>query len=214
MKSFLVIGIGRFGFNLAKTLYELGHEVLAIDEDEERIEEIAEYVTHAVAGDATDETVLKSLGARNFDVAVVALGESMEASILITVLLKEMGVKYIVGKAQSELHAKILTKVGIDRAILPERDMGVRVAHNLAQSNILDYIELSPEHSILEMSVPKKWIGKTLRELDVRARYGVSIMAVKNGVDINISPDPESILSDEDVLVIIGDNDDLNKIKM
>ncbi|WP_094547454.1 potassium channel family protein [Petroclostridium xylanilyticum] len=212
MSSFVVIGIGRFGRSVAKTLYELGNEVLAIDENEEIIQDISEYVTHAVAGDVTDENVLKSLGIRNFDVAVVAIGGNMESSILVTVLLKEMGVKYILAKAQSELHAKVLSRVGADRVILPERDMGVRVAHNLVSTNILDYIELSPDYSIMEITAPEHWEGKTLKELNVRVRYGINIMAIKNGTEINISPKADDVIRQDDVLVVIGSNDDLNKL--
>ncbi|MBZ4645041.1 MAG: trk/ktr system potassium uptake protein [Petroclostridium sp.] len=212
MSSFVVIGIGRFGRSVAKTLYELGNEVLAIDENEEIIQDISEYVTHAVAGDVTDENVLKSLGIRNFDVAVVAIGGNMESSILVTVLLKEMGVKYILAKAQSELHAKVLSRVGADRVIFPERDMGVRVAHNLVSTNILDYIELSPDYSIMEITAPEHWEGKTLKELNVRVRYGINIMAIKNGTEINISPKADDVIRQDDVLVVIGSNDDLNKL--
>jgi len=138
MNSFVVIGMGRFGQSVAKTLYQLGKDVLVIDQDEEVIQEISEEVTHAVVGNATDEHVLKSLGIRNFDVAVVAIGVDIQSSILVTVLLKELGVKYVVAKAQTELHAKVLNKVGADKVIFPERDMGIRVARNLVSTNIPD----------------------------------------------------------------------------
>ncbi len=212
MRSFVVLGMGRFGQSVAKTLYELGYEVLAIDRDEEVIQNMTEYVTHAVIADVTDENILKSLGVRNFDVAVVTIGGDLQASILVTLMLKEMGVKYILTKARSEIHARVLQKVGADRVIFPEQDMGVRVAHNLVSTNILDYIELSPDYSIIEIAVPEPWVGQTLVELNVRVRYGINIMAIKNGNDINISPKADDKIKYDDVLVIIGANADINKL--
>lgn len=212
MDSFVVLGIGRFGQSIAKTLYEAGYEVLAIDQNEEIVQNISDHVTHAVAGDVTDEKVLRSLGIRNFDVAIVAIGGNMESSILITLLLKECGVKHVLAKAQSDLHAKVLSRVGADKVIFPERDMGVRVAHNLVSKNILDYIELSPDYSIIETIVPENWDGKTLQELNVRGKHGINIMAIKNGKEINISPKADDIIKKDDTLVVVGSNGDLNKL--
>lgn len=213
MRSFVVLGMGRFGQSVAKTLYELGYEVLAIDNDEEVIQDMTDYVIHAVIADATDENVLKSLGVRNFDVAVVTIGGDMQSSILVTLILKEMGVKYILAKARSELHAKVLNKVGADRVIFPERDMGTRVAHNLVSSNILDYIELSPDYSIIEVAAPEQWVGKSLVELNVRVKYGINIMAIKNGKEINISPRADDTIKRDDVVVIIGANADISRLE-
>ncbi|MDK2798594.1 MAG: trk/ktr system potassium uptake protein [Clostridiales bacterium] len=213
MRSFVVLGAGRFGESVAKTLYESGYEVLAIDQSEEIIQELSDYVTHAVVGDVTDENVLKSLGVRNFDVALVAIGGNMESSILVTLLLKEMGVKYILAKAQNALHAKVLSRVGADRVIFPERDMGIRVAYNLVSTNVLDFIELSPDYSIIEITVPQQWEGKSLRELNIRANYGINIMAIKNGTQINISPKADDVIKHDDILVLIGSNEDLNKLE-
>ena len=162
-KQFVVIGLGRFGESVAKTLYSLGHEVLAIDMDEDSVQEIADNVTHAVQMDATDESALKTLGLRNFDVAVVTIGSNIQASVMITLLVKELGVKYIIAKGQSDLHAKVLYKIGADRVVLPEKDMGVRVAHNLVSASILDFIELSPDYSIMELRVLNEWDGKSLK---------------------------------------------------
>lgn len=142
-KQFVVVGLGRFGESLAKTVYDLGHDVLVIDMDEEKIADIADYVTHAVQMDATDENALKKLGVSNFDVAIVTIGSDIQASVMSTLLMREMGVKYVIAKGHSDLHAKVLYKIGADKVILPEKDMGKRVAHNLISSNILDYIELS-----------------------------------------------------------------------
>ncbi len=213
MRSFVVLGIGRFGESVAKALYESGYEVLAIDKNEEVIQDISEHVTHAIVGDITDESVLKSIGVRNFDVAVVAVGNNMESSILVTVILKEMGIKYILAKAQNDLHAKVLNRVGADRVVFPERDMGIRVAHNLVSANILDYIELSPDYSIIEVKAPESWNYKTLKQLDVRAKYGLNIMAIRTSKDVNISPHAEDIIRKDDILVVIGSNSDINRLE-
>jgi len=164
-KQFLVIGLGRFGRAVAKTLFSMGHDVLAIDIDEDIVQEISDHVTHAVQLDATDESALKTIGINNFDVAVVTIGSNIQASVMITLVLKELGIKFIVCKGDSDLHAKVLYKIGADRIIQPEKDMGTRVAHNLASSNILDYIELSPEYSIIEIEAPREWFNHTLKEL-------------------------------------------------
>ena len=169
-KQFVIIGLGRFGSSIAKTLYSLGNDVLAIDKDEDVVQEIADNVTHAVQLDATDENALKSLGIRNFDVAVVTIGDNIQSSIMATLLVKELGVKYIIAKGHSDLHAKVLYKIGADRVVLPEKDMGIRVAHNLVSSNILDYIELSEDYSVMEIQVLDEWSGKTLNELKIRRR--------------------------------------------
>jgi trk system potassium uptake protein TrkA len=213
MKQFVVIGCGRFGSSVARTLYSLGYDVLAIDENEDVIQGIADSVTHAVQVDATDETSLKSLGIRNFDVAVVTIGSDIQSSILITLIAKELGIKYVVTKAQNELHAKVLYKIGADRVVFPERDMGVRVAHNLVSSNILDYIEVAPDYSIVEISALKEWEGKNLKDLNMRAKYGINVMAIKHGSEINISPNALDMINKDDVLVVVGHNDDIQKIE-
>lgn len=212
-KQFIVIGLGRFGSSIARTLYSLGNDVLAIDSSEDTIQEIADSVTHAVQADATDENALKSLGLRNFEIAVIGMGSDIQASIMVTLLVKELGVKYVIAKAQNELHAKVLYKIGADRVIFPERDMGIRVAHNLASSNILDYIELSPDYSIAEISAIPEWIGKSLREINMRSRYGINVMAIKRDNDINVSPTADDGVIDGDILVVIGGTVELNKIE-
>lgn len=212
-KQFVVIGLGRFGTSVAKTLYSLGNDVLAIDVDEETVQNISDSVTHSVQADATDENTLRSLGIRNFDVAVVTIGSDLQSSVMVTLLLKELGVDHIIAKANSEIHAKVLYKIGADRVVLPERDMGVRVAHNLVSSNILDYIELSPDYSIAEIANPKAWQGKTLQELNLRANFGINIVAVKKDNDINVSPMADDKLEAGDVIVAIGCADELNKLE-
>jgi len=211
-KQFVVIGLGRFGTSLAKTLYSLGHEVLAVDENEEAVQDIVEHVTHAVQADATDESSLNALGIRNFDVAIIAIGNDMQASILVTLMVKELGLKYVVTKAMNDLHAKVLYKTGADRVVFPEREMGVRVANNLISSNILEYIELSDDYSIVETQTLKEWIGKNLIEINMRAKYGINVMAIKRGTGINISPKADDIIEEGDTLIVVGKNDDLNRL--
>ena len=213
MKNYVVIGCGRFGSSVAKTLYSLGHEVLAIDKNEEKVQNIAEQVTHAVEADCTDENVLRSLGIRNFDVAVISIGSDIQSSIMATLIAKELGVHYVLCKAQNELQAKVLYKIGADRVVFPERDMGIRVAHNLVSQNVLEYIELDPHYSIAEIVAPSKWIGKTIGQLDLRANYGITVMAVKQGININISPEADDVLKAGDILVVIGKNEQINKVE-
>lgn len=214
MKQFVVIGCGRFGSSLAKTLYEAGYDVLAIDKDEEIIQEVSSFTTHSVQLDATDEGALHSLGIRNFDVAVVAIGSDIQSSILITLMVKEMGVKYVVAKALNQLQGKVLTKIGADRIIYPEREMGVRVAQNLMSSNILDNIDLVSDYSVLEISVLKEWVGKSLQELNMKRKYGISILIIKRGDTIDVSPDSNVKLQAEDVLIVLGHKDELKKLDL
>lgn len=212
-KQFVIIGLGRFGSSIAKTLYSLGNDVLAIDKDEDVVQEIADSVTHAVQLDATDENALRTLGIRNFDVAVVTIGDNIQSSIMATLLVKELGVKYIIAKGHSDLHAKVLYKIGADRVVLPEKDMGIRVAHNLVSANILDYIELSEDYSIMEIQVIKEWAGNTLKELKLRSKYGINVMAIKRGDEVNLSPAADDIIEEDDIIVSIGSAEDLSKLE-
>ncbi|EPY2273702.1 potassium channel family protein [Clostridium sporogenes] len=213
-KQFVVIGLGRFGTSVAKTLYTLGNDVLAIDSSEDIVQSISDSVTHSVQIDATDENSLRALGIRNFDVAVITIGSDIQASTMATLLVKEMGVKHIIAKANTEIHAKVLYKIGADRVVFPERDMGVRVAHNLVSTNILDYIELSPNYSIAEIVIPKPWHGKTLNELNIRANYGINVVALKRGEEINVSPVAEDTIESGDIIVAIGSEEDLTKVEI
>ena len=212
-KQFVIIGLGRFGSSVAKTLYALGHDVLAIDSNEDLVQEISDSVTHAVQMDATDENALRTLGLRNFDVAVVTIGANIQASVMATLLVKDMGIKYIIAKGNSDLHAKVLYKIGADRVILPEKDMGVRVAHNLVSSSILDYIELSPDYSIIEIESPIEWYGKSMKELSLRSKYGINVMAIKRNNEVNISPDADDVINKDDIVVAIGSAEDLTKLE-
>lgn len=213
MKSFVVIGCGRFGTSVATTLHSLGKEVLAIDCSEEKVQDISRQVTHAVQANVMDESVLKDLGISNFDVAIIAIGSDLEASIMATLVAKELGIKHVVTKAQSKLHAKILVKIGADKIIFPERDMGVRVAHNLVSSNILDYIALSTDYGILEITALKEWANQSLAELKLSTKYGINVMVIKKKKEIKVPPSGQDIIENGDILVVIGATDDLSKIE-
>ncbi|MFZ2258714.1 MAG: TrkA family potassium uptake protein [Clostridiaceae bacterium] len=204
-KQFVLIGLGQFGISVAETLSSLGQDVLAVDKDELVIQEIADKVTHAVQMDATDEHALRTLGVRNFDVAVVTVGSNIQASIMITLLLREAGVKYIICKGQSELHKKVLLKIGADRVVLPEKDMGIRVAHNLVSPKLVDFLEISNDYQIIEIKSPKEWIGKSLKELNIRGKYGITVVAIRMGnKELNISPNADVIIPENSLIVAVG----------
>jgi len=209
MKQVAVIGLGRFGSSVARTLAESGCEVLAVDADEARVKAVADEVTDAVRANALEEEALRALGLRNFEVVVVAIGHEVEASILVTVLLKEMGISKIVAKAQDELHGRVLQKVGADMVVFPERDMGVRLAHTLISRNVIDEIQLSTDYSILEMVVPHRFLGRNLKELELRQRFGLTILAIRREDRIIVSPDAEQTLEEGDILVALGQPDKL-----
>ncbi|QGQ44761.1 potassium channel family protein [Metabacillus sediminilitoris] len=209
IKQYAVIGLGRFGTSIARRLNEAGQEVLGIDVNEERVEDVELYVTHAAVADSTDEKALTSLGVRNFDCVIVAIGNDMQASILTVMLLKDLGVKKVIAKALGKRHGKVLDRIGADWIIYPERDMGERVANQLLSPNMLNYIELSKEYNIEEIMIPSKMAGKNLRELDIRAKYNISVIAIVSEGDIIISPSPEQTIHEGDLLVVIGSRDDL-----
>lgn len=213
MKQFIIIGIGKFGESIATNLYKMGHDVLAVDIDEERVQYIANKVTHAVQADATEEGTLEALGVKHFDGAVVTIGESVQASILITLLCKELGIRHVLAKAQNELHAKVLYKIGADRVVFPERDMGLRVAHSLVSTSFLDYIELTPDYSIVELKAAKDWQGKSLKDLNIRAKYGINIMAIKQDDKVVVSPAADDVIQRDDVLVVIGKAEDIYRFQ-
>ncbi|WP_352417927.1 TrkA family potassium uptake protein [Proteiniborus sp.] len=213
MKQFVVIGCGRFGTSVAKTLYNQGHDVLAIDGNEEIVQEISDSVTYAAQADVQDENSLKSLGIRNFDVAVISIGSNIQASIMATLIVKEMGVKTVIAKAQNDVHAKVLYKIGADKVVFPERDMGVRVAHNLVSPNILDYIELSPDYSIVEIAAIAEWENKSLKELKLPTKYGVNVMAIKQIDSMNVTPKADDVIKAGDILIVLGNNKDLSELE-
>ncbi len=212
-KQFAVIGLGRFGGSICREFAKMGYEVMAVDRDIERVNEYASIATQAVQANSTDEKALSALGIRNFNHVIVSIGEDIQSSILTTLLLKEAGVNKVWVKAQNDYHHKVLEKVGADRIIHPERDMALRVAQLITSEKIIDFIELSNEHSIIEVGVTVKLAGKTLTELDVRAKYGCNIVAIKKDNDILVSPIANVVLKPGDVLVVIGQNKDLNRFE-
>jgi trk system potassium uptake protein TrkA len=213
MNQFVIIGLGRFGSSLGTELIKLGYEVLGVDRDEEKVQELSNVLTHAVVADATEEEVLRSIGARNFDCGVVAIGDDIQASILATILLKDLGVKKVVAKAVSDLHGRVLERVGVDRIIYPERDMGIRVAHQLVSPNLLDYIELSKQYTIAELTVPQCLSGKSLDDVNPRGKFGCSIVAINKPKGIIIAPAAKDVLSKDDVMVVIGTNNQIEQFQ-
>lgn len=213
MNSYIVLGLGRFGKSFAKTLSDLGHDVLGVDKNPQTVQDVSEYLAHVITSEISNEDFLKSIGVSNFDAAIVAIGSDLQSSILTTALLKELGAKYIISKAQNDLHAKVLMTVGANRVIFPERDMAIRVANNLASHNIIDSIQLSGDYSIMETNIPEKWIGKTISDLAIRSKYRVNILAVRKGDELNISPGADYIFKDDDIVSIMGKNKDLKDLQ-
>lgn len=211
-KSYAVIGLGQFGMSVAETLAESDCDVLAIDAREENIQEIADKVTYAVRADVREPEVLRTLGVQNVDVAVIAVAENMEASIMATMQAKELGVPYVLAKAMNALHGKILEKIGADRVIYPEQSMGLRVARNLMSGGFLDVFELSTEFSMAEFPVPTEWVGKSLQELQLRESHDINIIAIKVGDDVEINLDPVKPLEADWHLMAIGKNKVLERL--
>lgn len=212
-RDFAVIGLGRFGGSICRKLSEEGMDVLAIDKNEDKVNEYKNIASHAVIADSTDESTLKELGLKNIDHVIVAIGDNIQASILTTVILTDLDIKKITVKANNDYHEKILNKIGAHQVVHPERDMGRRIAHNIISNNILDYLELSDEHSIVEVKAGKKMLGKSLVDLDIRANYGCNVVAIKQGKDINVSPSAEDTLKENDILIVIGADKDISRFE-
>lgn len=210
-KQFAVLGLGSFGFSLATTLEELGCEVIAVDKSDDKVQQIADEVSYAMCADIQDKELMKTLGARNLDGVLVATSEDLEVSILATLMAKELGAPFVLAKAQSDVHAKILTKLGADKVVFPERDMGSRVAKIVATKNLADWVSLSPDFSMVEAPVPKQWIGKSLRELNVREIYGVNVVGIIRNKDVRVNIKAEECFASGDMMIIIGKNEILNK---
>ena len=212
-QEFAVIGLGRFGMSVARTLSELGQEVFAIDVDEDKVQRIAPVVTHAVVADVADIEAMRSIGIRNVDVAVITVGSEVKASMVGTMVLRELGVRTIVAKANDDLHGKVLEKLGADRVVYPERDGGSRLARVLTSTNLIEQIDLDPDYSIVEMTAPSSLAGKSLAELAVRARFGVYVMAIRSGDVMTVAPGADDVIREDDVLVVIGRNDRLQRFR-
>ncbi|MBQ8201730.1 MAG: TrkA family potassium uptake protein [Clostridia bacterium] len=211
-KQFLVLGLGRFGASVAQNLCRLGHEVLAVDSDEQLVNDVAPYVTKAIQADATDENALLMMGVSDYDAAVVAIGSNIRDSILVTVLCKEAGVPQVIAKAVDELHAKVLRKVGADKVVFPERDMGQRVARLLDTPNILEMMELSDEFQIAEVLVPERWCGHSLAEINVRRDYHLTIVGIRREGVFRVSPGAHEVFQAHDILIVLGRQRDIDLI--
>jgi trk system potassium uptake protein TrkA len=212
-KQFAVIGLGRFGGSVCRELYTLGHEVLAIDMNIDRVEDFIQYSTHAIQGNSTDEMFLKSIGIRNFDHVIVAIGENIQDSVLTTLNLKEFGIHTVWVKAQNIYHQKVLEKIGADRVIHPEVEMGIRTAQSMSSDLLLDYINLSEEYSIIEIRASLPIHNRSLLDLNVRAKFGITILAIKRKNTMNVSPLPTDVIFEGDILVAMGLNDDLKRFE-
>lgn len=212
-KQYVVLGLGNFGTSVALSLQRLGCEVIAVDEDMEKVEQIAESVSYAMKANINDPDLLKSLEVENLDGIIIAISENMETNIMAALLAKEAGASYVLAKARDEMHGTILKKLGVDAIVYPEWEMGARVAKNLVSTNFADWITLSPEYSMIEMSIPKKWAGQTLTELDVRKEYGVSVVGYMDGDEVEINPNPNVPLKENIILILVGKNKDLQLLR-
>ena len=211
VKSYAVLGLGSFGKSVARSFMELGIEVLAVDRNKIIVNEIASEVTYAVQMDVTNEDALKSIGVEKMDGVIVAIGENLEASVMATLLVKELGVPYVVAKAETEMQKKILEKIGADKVVFPEKEMGVRLAKNIA-GNFLDVFDLSSKDSMVELKVKEEWIGKSIRELDFRNRYHLNIVDFRRDGKLDSFPDPDDVLQRDDIIITVGKNEDLSRI--
>jgi len=212
-QDFAVLGLGMFGGSICRELSKEGKQVLAVDINEDKVNEFKNIASHAVIADTTDEDTLRELGIKSIDHVIVAIGENIQASILTAVILTDLNIKKITVKAQNDYHEKILNKIGVDEVVHPERDMGKRIAHHIISSNVLDYLELSDEHSIVEVKAGRKMAGRTLIELDIRNKYGCNVVAIKKGQDINVSPASNEAIQADDILIVVGTNNDISKFE-
>jgi len=214
MKQFVVIGCGRFGKSLATNLSELDHEVLLIDNNQDTVDEMSRIVTHAVCADVTVEGTLEALGVQNFDTVIIGISSNLEAAIMATVEAKDLGVGTVIVKVKDSIHGNIIAKVGADRIIIPEKDAGVRLAHNLTSSKIVDYIEVSDEFSLMEVKAPKDWYGESIESLNIRERHGLTIVAIKSKGSAIINPSPKYKIEIEYTLLVVGKVVDIEKLAM
>lgn len=213
MDSYVVVGLGRFGAQVARQLCALGCEVLAMDLSSELVHQVANDVTHAVVADGQDKEVLKALGVKNMDCAIVAIGDNLAASVLTTMNMKELGIPYVVCKAHDDTHRKVLEKLGADRIVIPEQENAARLARSLSTPNVLDYIELSEDYGIVEVPAPAVWCGKSLKELNVRAKLGANILAIRRNGGMNVSPAADFAILEGDVVVVLGDSRALDAVR-
>ena len=211
-KQFIVVGLGRFGRAIAETLCQDGAEVLGVDRRMDLVEDMRDALTHVVQMDAMDRDALSALGVQDFDVTFVTMGSDIRASGTIVMLLKELGAKRVIAKAHDDFHGRMLEKLGADQVLFPERDMGRRVAHMLVSGNIIDYIELSSEYSMAEIRPMGEWVGKSLGELSLRSKHGINVVAIRTGEALNAMPMPETVIQEEDVLLVVVKDKTLEKL--
>lgn len=211
MKSILLIGLGRFGKHVAMKLHSLGHQIMAVDDDEERVNEILPYVTNAIIGDSTSETFLSSLGVSNFDVCIVAIGSNFQSSLETTSLLKELGAKQVVSRASRDVHEKFLLRNGADEVVYPEKQLATWTAIRYSSEHILDYIELDGEHAVYEVNIPANWLGKTVGQIDIRKKFNINIMGLRNGERLELTVTPDTMLSSGKTLMVLGQYKDIQK---
>ena len=212
MKSFLVIGLGRFGFNMVETLVELKNEVMAVDISEEKVENLLPLVTDGQIGDSTNENFIKSLGVSNFDVCIVAIGEDFQSSLITTALLKDHGAKFVLARASNDVQAKLLSRIGADKVVFSEKEMARRLAVKYSTKGLFEYFELSDNISMCEIITPKNWVGKTVIELDVRKKYNISVIATKEGGKIKALPGTEHVFNNNETLILLGNMADVRRI--
>lgn len=212
-KEFVVIGMGQFGSSVAKTLANAGATVMAVDKDEEYLEKVASYVTHAVCADVSNPEAMKQLGIQNYDGAIVGIGDDLESSVLVTLQLKEMGVSFVMAKAVNDLGGRILQKVGADKVIFPDREIGIRIGNEIMNGNYFEAIEVSEEYSIVDLTVPHAWIGKTLRDINIRSQYGVNVIGIRGIDKVNINPEADYKLQEQDILIVLGHNGEIQKLR-
>ena len=212
-KQYIVIGLGRFGRAIAETLCKAGEEVLGVDRRMDLVEEMRDVLTHTIQLDAMDRDALAALGVQDFDIAFVTMGSDIRASGTIVLQLKELGAKKVIAKAQDEFHGRMLEKLGADQVLFPERDMGRRVAHNLVSGNIIDYLELSSQYSMAEIRPKREWVGKALKQLEMRNRLGINVVAIRSGDELNAMPMPDTTLGEDDVLLVVTSEETLKKLR-
>ncbi len=213
-RQIVVIGLGRFGISLATTLSAAGHDVLAVDKDENKVQNIASQVTHAIQADATNESVLRELGVANFDIAIVAIGSAIESSVLSTILLKKLGVHYVIARANDELHGSILEKIGADSVVYAEREMGIKVAHGVTLTEVSDYMTVAPGYGIAKFTVPPHLVGESLSKVGFgyKGKWEVATLLIQRGKEVIVTPSLGEVVKPEDVLILAGSDDKLEKM--
>lgn len=212
MKTVLLIGLGRFGRHIAAELYNLGHEIMAVDKNEERVNDILPLVTNAQIGDSTNYEFIKSLGINNYDICIVAIGDNFQSSLETTALVKDLGAKFVVARANRDVHAKFLLRNGADEVVYPEKQIAKWAAIRYSSNHILDYIELEDGHAMVEVSVPKSWLGKSIGQIDIRKKYDLNIIAVKQNGKMSVSVTPDTVLTQDKSLFVLGEQRKLQKL--